>query len=71
MNDKLISRIHVDPDKRCGKPCILGTRITIYDIFSYITSGMSLEEILNDFDYLSIEDIKACLIYMIKYEGQN
>lgn len=40
-----------------------GMRITVYDVLSYLASGMSHEEILNDFPYLTKEDILACLSY--------
>lgn len=55
--------ITVEPDKRGGKPCIRGMRITVYDILEYLASGMSQEEILADFSYLTREDILACLSY--------
>ena len=43
------SRISIDPDKRGGKPCIRGLRITVYDVLEYLASGMSVEDLLNDF----------------------
>ena len=54
-------RIAVDPDIRSGKPCIRGTRITVYDILEYLAGEMSEEEILRDFPSLKREDIKAAL----------
>jgi uncharacterized protein (DUF433 family) len=53
--------ITLEPGKRGGKPCIRGMRITVYDVLDYLASGMSQEEILKDFPYLTAEDIKACL----------
>ncbi|PZN69608.1 MAG: hypothetical protein DM484_29350 [Candidatus Methylumidiphilus alinenensis] len=61
MNYKDI--ITIEPDKRGGKPCIRGLRITVYDILEYLASGMTPQEILEDFDYLTLEDIHACLSY--------
>jgi uncharacterized protein (DUF433 family) len=55
--------ITIKPGKRGGKPCIRGMRITVYDVLSYLASGMTYEEILNDFPYLTQEDILACLSY--------
>lgn len=55
--------ITIEPDKRGGKPCIRGLRITVYDVLEYLASGMTPEEILADFDYLTSEDIQACLSY--------
>jgi uncharacterized protein (DUF433 family) len=57
------TRITTEPGKRGGKPCIRGMRITVYDVLEYLASGMSVEEILADFDYLTREDILACLAY--------
>ena len=55
--------ITIEPGKRGGKPCIRGLRITVYDVLSWMASGMTTEEILNDFPDLTAEDIKACLAY--------
>ena len=55
--------ITIEPGKRSGKACIRGLRITVQDILEYLASGMSAEEILNDFPDLTAEDIHACLAY--------
>ena len=55
--------ITIEPDKRSGKPCIRGMRITVQDILEYLASGMSEDEILADFSELTREDIKACLAF--------
>ncbi|BCL36118.1 DUF433 domain-containing protein [Nostoc sp. MS1] len=62
--------ITIEPGKRGGKPCIRGMRITVYDILSYLSSGMTYEEVLNDFPYLTQEDILACLSYAADRERQ-
>ena len=54
-------RIVIDPAVRSGKPCIKGTRITVYDILEYLAGGMSEKEILLDFPSLSQDDIRAAL----------
>ncbi len=51
------------PGKRGGKPCIRGMRITVYDVLGYLASGMSHEEVIADFPYLTEDDIRACLAY--------
>ncbi|MGF1453572.1 MAG: DUF433 domain-containing protein [Opitutales bacterium] len=56
-------RITIEPGKCGGRPCIRNMRITVYDVLSYLASGMTTEEVLNDFPYLEAEDIKACLVY--------
>lgn len=55
--------ITVDPDKRGGKPCIRGMRITVYDVLDYLASGMNEAEILRDLPDLTAEDIRACLAF--------
>jgi len=55
--------ITIDPAMRGGKPCIRSMRITVYDVLDYLASGMSNDEILDDFPYLTREDILACLAY--------
>ncbi len=55
--------ITVEPDKRSGKPCIRGMRITVYDVLEYLASDMTEDEILTDFSELTREDIKACLAF--------
>ncbi|MDB9476901.1 DUF433 domain-containing protein [Dolichospermum circinale] len=62
--------ITIEPGKRGGKPCIRGMRITVYDVLSYLASGMTYEEILNDFPYLTQADILACLSYAADRERQ-
>lgn len=53
--------ITMEPGKRGGKPCIRGMRMTVYDVLEYLASGMTEQEILNDFPYLTQDDILACL----------
>ena len=54
-------RIVVDPAIRSGKPCIKGTRITVYDILEYLAGGMSEQDVLRDFQGLKPEDVRAAL----------
>lgn len=55
--------ITLEAGKRGGKPCIRGMRITVYDVLSYLASGMSQQQIINDFPELTQKDINACLMY--------
>jgi Uncharacterized conserved protein len=55
--------ITLEPGKRSGKPCIRGMRITVYDVLSYLASGMTTQEVLDDFPYLNEQDILACLSF--------
>lgn len=55
--------ITIEPGKRSGKPCIRGMRITVADVLGYLASGMTEDEILADFPYLTRDDIRACLTF--------
>ena len=55
--------ITVEPGKRGGRAVIRGLRITVYDVLSYLASGMTEQEVLADFPELTQEDIRACLSY--------
>ena len=55
--------ITIEAGKRSGQPCIRGLRITVYDVLSYLASGMTIDEIVDDFPMLNKEDIFACLTY--------
>ena len=63
-----LDRITLEPEKRGGKPCILGLRITVYDVLEYLASGMTEPEILADFPDLTREDIRACLAFAAERE---
>ena len=52
-------RIMVEAGKMGGKPCIRGLRFTVYDLASYLASGMTEEQILREFPYLEKEDFQV------------
>lgn len=56
-------RIAVNPGVRSGKPCIRGTRITVYDVLEYLAGGSTEDQILAEFPDLSREDIRAALAF--------
>lgn len=56
-------RITITPGVRSGKPCVKGTRITVYDVLEYLAGGMTEDEILTDFEALEREDIRAVLAF--------
>ncbi len=64
----LSDRITIEPEKRGGKPCIRGLRITVYDILEYLASGMTEAEILADFPDLERDDIRAALAFAAERE---
>jgi uncharacterized protein (DUF433 family) len=53
--------ITTNPAIRSGKPCIRGMRIAVQDVLEYLASGMTAEQIVQDFPELTTEDIRACL----------
>jgi uncharacterized protein (DUF433 family) len=62
--------ITIEPGKRGGQPCIRGMRITVYDVLSYLASGMTEDDLLSDFPELTREDILACLSFAAEREGR-
>ena len=55
--------ITIEPNKRGGKPCVRGLRITVYEVLEYLASEMTEKEILADFPDLTHDDLKACISY--------
>lgn len=68
MDAKWRSLITIEPGKRFGRPCIRGMRMTVYDVLSYLAAGMTISEMLDDFPYLTVEDIQACLAFAAERE---
>lgn len=60
--------ITIEPDKRSGKPCIRGTRMTVTNVLEYLAGGMTQEELLAEFPDLTAEDIRACLAFAANRE---
>jgi len=56
-------RITLDPEKCFGKACVRGLRIPIASILSYLSSGMSVDDILREWPELEREDIYQALGY--------
>jgi len=63
MQDNHLKYIEVNPEKRFGKPILIGTRIAVQDVKDWLNSGMSVEEIISDFPELTADQIEACLVY--------
>ena len=55
--------LEIRADKRFGKPCLKGTRISVYDVLNWLSHGMSKEEIMHDFEEITEEMIHACLAF--------
>jgi uncharacterized protein (DUF433 family) len=61
--DELLARITIDPDICHGKPCIRGLRYPVEIMLEMLTSGMTMEDILADYDDLERDDLYAVLAY--------
>jgi len=62
--------ITIEPGKRGGKPCIRGMRITVNDILGWLAAGMTVQDILKDFDELTETDIYAALSFAADRENK-
>tara|TARA_R110002072_G_scaffold221428_1_gene378549 strand:+ start:642 stop:923 length:282 start_codon:yes stop_codon:yes gene_type:complete len=60
--------IEMVPGKRSGKPCIKGTRITVYDVLEWLALPMTIEEISEDYPEIKTEEILACLAFAASRE---
>jgi uncharacterized protein (DUF433 family) len=65
----LLDRITVDPAVLHGRPAVRGTRVRVADVLSLLASGATESEILRDYPYLELDDIKACLEYAAAQAG--
>lgn len=62
--------ITIDPERRFGRPSIIGTRISVYDVLNWLANGKSISEIIEDFPELNEDQIKACLLFAAQKEGR-
>ena len=67
-NEELSNYIVIDQGVRFGKPCIKGTRITVGDILQWLSEGIAISEILDDYPLLKEEHIKAALSFAARRE---
>lgn len=63
MKPKEMDRITFNPGQCGGRPCIRGMRIRVKDVLDLLAAGINGAEILEDFPYIEVEDIRACLAY--------
>ena len=59
----LLERITIDPNICFGKPCIRGTRIWVSLILDFLANGTTMEELLEEYPQLALEDIRAAIAY--------
>ena len=63
--------ITIEPGKKGGKPCIRGMRITVGDILGWLASGMTVQDILEDYNELTEDDVFAALNYAADRENKT
>ena len=72
MNEKdLLSRIKRDPDIMMGKPVVKGTRLPVDIIVEKLAYGLSFQDIIREYPFISEEDIRAALLYAAKSVGME
>jgi uncharacterized protein (DUF433 family) len=59
----LLERITVNPKQCGGRPCVRGMRIRVMDVLDLFSSGLTVEQILDEMPDLEADDLKACLAY--------
>ncbi len=65
-DNQLLERITIDPKVMVGKPVVRGTRLTVEFILNLLAHGATVDEIIAEYDGLSEQDIKACLLFAKK-----
>lgn len=60
--------IEINSDIRFGKPCVKGTRISVFDILGWLSIGMTETQIIEDFPEMTEQAIRACLAYAAQKE---
>lgn len=63
METELLKRITNNPGIFNGKPIIRGIRFCVTDVLDLLSQGMTPEEIIDDFPFLEMDDIRAALLY--------
>lgn len=59
----MTTRVVINPEVCGGRPIVAGTRMRVSDVLDALASGVSTDELLADFPYLTREDVAACLAY--------
>lgn len=62
-DQQLLQRITLNPDVMVGKPVIRGTRLTVEYILNLLGHGDSIDDILEEYEGLAVEDVQACLLF--------
>jgi uncharacterized protein (DUF433 family) len=63
--------ITINSEVRFGKPIIIGTRISVFDVLNWLANGLTMKEIIIDFPELNENQIMACLSYAADKEHKT
>jgi len=66
MKEELLRRVEVNPRIMFGKPVIKGTRLPVNIILEKLAYGYTEEELIEEYPFLSVEDIKAAILYAVR-----
>ncbi len=67
IDDTLLDRITWNPEILAGKPIIRGRRVAVEHVLEMLAAGMTHGEILEEFEFMEAEDIRACLTYAYRH----
>ena len=65
-DQKLLERISMNPNVVTGKPVIRGTRLTVEYILNLLAHGQEAEEIVSEYNGLTVDDVRACILFASK-----
>lgn len=71
QHEELLNRIVIDPNIMVGKPVIKGTRLSVQFILELMSDGLTIEEIIEEYQGLKREDVMACLFYASESIGHT
>ena len=70
-DEQLLDRITLDSKVMVGKPVIKGTRLTVEYILNLLAHGATVEEVLGEYEGITLEDIQACLLFATRSLGDT
>jgi uncharacterized protein (DUF433 family) len=66
-DEQLLEKIAVHPTVMAGRPVVRGTRLTVEYILNLLAYGASVEDILKEYEGLTVQDVQACLLFATKF----
>ena len=65
-DQELLTRITINPKVMIGKPVIRDTRLTVEFILNLLAHGATMDEVINEYQGLKVEDVRACILFATK-----